>query len=70
MPRTTLILYGVHDTAQADEIWSVVTELKDALEDRFKAFGIVIVSEPSLLRPEAEDSTFTRVNSSDSADAL
>ncbi|KAJ7323599.1 hypothetical protein DFH08DRAFT_348440 [Mycena albidolilacea] len=61
MPRTTLILYGVHDTAQADEIWSVVTELKDALEDRFKAFGIVIVSEPSLLRPEAEDSKFTRV---------
>ncbi|KAJ7882625.1 hypothetical protein B0H14DRAFT_1467014 [Mycena olivaceomarginata] len=55
MPRTTLIVHGVRDTEQADELWILVDQLKDKLKTRFKSLGIVIVSEPALLRHNSED---------------
>ncbi|KAJ7816058.1 hypothetical protein B0H14DRAFT_1397553 [Mycena olivaceomarginata] len=55
MPRTTFIVHGVRDTEQADELWILVDQLKDKLKTRFKSLGIVIVSEPALLRHNSED---------------
>ncbi|KAJ7882621.1 hypothetical protein B0H14DRAFT_3128811 [Mycena olivaceomarginata] len=55
MPRTTFIGHGVRDTEQANELWTLVDQVKDKLKTRFKSLGIVIVSEPVLLRHNSED---------------
>ncbi|KAJ7777779.1 kinase-like domain-containing protein [Mycena olivaceomarginata] len=55
MPRTTFIVHSVRDTEQADELCTLVDQLKDNLKTRFKSLGIVIVSEPALLRHNSED---------------
>ncbi|KAJ6459024.1 hypothetical protein C8R45DRAFT_1081570 [Mycena sanguinolenta] len=55
MTRTTLIVHGLRNNEQSDEIWDLADQLKDKLKSRFKAIGLVIVSEPALLYYNSKD---------------
>jgi hypothetical protein len=55
MTRTTLIIHGLRDTDQADDIWDLVDILNGGLKSRFRAVGIVMINKPTLLRHHSKD---------------
>ncbi|KAJ7841398.1 kinase-like domain-containing protein [Mycena olivaceomarginata] len=55
MARTILVVCGIRNTDQAEEIYDIVDMLQRRLKNRCKGLSIVMISEPQLLRHVVED---------------
>jgi hypothetical protein len=55
MARTILVVCGIRNTDQAEEIYDIVDILQQRLKNRCKGLSIVMISEPQLLRHVVED---------------
>jgi hypothetical protein len=53
--RIILVVHGIRNPEQADEVYEVIDSLEAELEEHYKFVGVVAVSSPELLRHVSDD---------------